>query len=280
MSAGASTNFITSFDVLVKKQYQGQMKLKPAVRVKTGVKGKTHRFPKINKGVATPRIAQTDVTPMNVGHGFADATLEDWNAADYSDVYDLQKLSFDEKQELVATATMAIGRRLDQLIIDALVAGKNSTAVEKSVGGADTSLNLEKILQTKRLMDDAGVPDDGNRHMAINARALENALQDTEIASADYNILMPLMTGQLKKYAGFQYHIIESRDEGGLPVASNTRSNFAFHKDAVGLAIGIDMRTEVNYVAEKTSTLINALFSAGSVVIEDGGVYEVKTHEA
>lgn len=280
MTSQASTNFITSFDTLVKKQYQGKMKLRGAVRVKTGVKGSSHEFPIINKGTATPRIPQTDVTPMNVGHGKATATIEDWNAADYSDLYDLSKLNFDERQELVDCATMAMGRRLDQLILDSMATGANSTQVAKSVGGADTGLNLAKILQAKRLMDDAGVPNDGRRHMAVSARAVEQGLQETEIASADYNILMPLMKGELNDFSSFKFHMIETRDEGGLDLTSTTRTNFAFHQDAVGLAVGVDLRTEVNYIAEKTSTLVNAIFSAGSVVIDDNGVYDVLTHEA
>ncbi|MGB0818087.1 MAG: phage capsid protein [Candidatus Puniceispirillaceae bacterium] len=280
MTTNASTNFITSFDTLVKKQYQGKMKLRGAVRVKTGVKGSTHEFPVINKGVATPRIPQTDVTPMNVGHGKATATLEDWNAADYSDVYDLSKLNFDERQELVDTATMAIGRRLDQLIIDALDAGANATQVSDDLGGTNTGLNIEKILRAKRLMDDQGVPNDGRRHMAVSAYAVEQGLQETELASADYNLLMPLMKGELTDFSGFKIHMIESRDEGGLTVSSNVRKNFAWHQDAVGLAVGLDLRTEVNYIPEKTSTLVNAIFSAGAVVIDNLGVYEVLTYEA
>jgi hypothetical protein len=280
MTTGASTNFITSFDTLVKKQYQGMMKLKGAVRLKTGVKGSSHEFPKINKGIATPRIAQTDVTPMNVTQGKATATLEDWNAADYSDVYDLQKLNFDERQELVETATMAIGRRLDQLILDAMATGANTTQVSQNIGGTNSGLNLAKILRAKRLMDDQGVPNDGRRHMAISAYAVEQALQETEIGSADYNILMPLMKGELNDFSSFKFHLIESRVEGGLGVTTNVRNNFAWHQDAVGLAIGIDMRTEVNYIPEKTSTLVNALFSAGAVVIDDNGVYDVLTYEA
>jgi len=279
MTSQASTNFITSFDTLVKKQYQGKMKLRGAVRVKTGCKGSSHEFPVINKGTATPRIPQTDVTPMNVGHGKATATIEDWNAADYSDLYDLSKLNFDERQELVDTATMAMGRRLDQLILDAMATGANSTQVAKSVGGADTGLNLAKILQAKRLMDDAGVPIE-DRHMVVSARAVEQGLQETELASADYNILMPLMKGEITDFSSFKFHMIESRDEGGLDLTSTTRTNFAFHRDAVGLAVGVDLRTEVNYIAEKTSTLVNAIFSAGSVVIDDKGVYDVLTHEA
>lgn len=280
MTTQASTNFITSFDTLVKKQYQGKMKLRGAVRVKTGIKGSSHEFPLINKGIATLRIPQTDVTPMNVEHGKATATLQDWNAADYSDLYDLAKLNFDERQELVDTATMAIGRRLDQLILDAMTSGANSTQVAKSVGGADTGLNLEKILRAKRLMDDEGVPNDGRRHMAVSAYAIEQGLQDTEITSGDYNLLMPLMKGEINEFSGFKFHLIETRDEGGLNLASNTRTNFAFHQDAVGLAVGVDLRTEVNYIPEKTSTLVNAIFSAGAVVIDDNGVYEVLTHEA
>lgn len=280
MTTFASTNFITSFDALVKQQYQGEMKLRPAVRLKTGVRGSSHEFPVINKGLATPRIPQTDVTPMNVVHATATATITDWNAADYSNVEDLQKLNFDERAELVKTATMAIGRRLDQLILNAMDTGANSTAVSEDVGGTDSGLNLEKILRAKRLMDDAGVPDDGNRHMAISARALEQGLAEAELTSADYNIIMPLMSGQLKKFAGFNFHMIESRDEGGLDVATNVRENFAFHRDAVGMAIGIDMTTRVDYIPEKTSTLVNAIFSAGAVVIDNLGVYKVNTYEA
>lgn len=279
MTVSASTNFITSFDALVKKQYQTGMQLRGTVRVKTGVVGSTHRFPKINKGLATPRIPQTDVVPMNVGHAYADATLTDWNAADYSDVFDLAALNFDERQELVATATMAIGRRLDQMIIDAMAASAFATQVGLDVGGTNTGLNLEKILRAGRLLDDNGVPA-MDRHIVCSARAIEQALLETEISSGDYNILRPLASGELKSFGGFTFHKIETRDEGGVPLSSTTRNNFAFHKDAVGLAIGIDMRTEVNYVPEKTSTLVNSIFKAGAISIDTNGIIDVLTYEA
>lgn len=280
MSNTASTNFITSFDAMVKQAFQGSGVLRNTVRVKTGVVGSTHVFPKIGKGMATERIPQSDVIPMNVVHSKATATLQDWNAPEYSDIYDLSKLNFDEKQELAKVIASAMGRRLDQIIINALVAGANSTVVNEDVGGTDTGLNIEKILRSKRLLDDAGVPDDGNRHFVMSAYALEQALNETEISSNDFNILRPLMEGSLKRYAGFNFHMIETRAEGGLPVAANERSNFAYHRDALGLAIGIDMRTSVDWVAEKTSWLLNGMFSAGAVAIDDGGIYEVETYEA
>lgn len=279
MTTSASQNAATSFDSMVKTGYQAGSLLRKYVRVKTGVVGSSHVFPKIRKGVATPRIPQADVTPMNLTHEKATATLTDWNAADYSDVYDLATLTFDERKELAESCKMAIGRRMDQMIIDAMAASAYATQVDVNVGGSNTGLNLAKFLRAKRLMDDLGVPA-SDRAIVCSARAIEQALAETQIGSGDYNILRPLLEGTLTKYAGFTIIMMESRDEGGVPISSTTRNNFAFHKDAVGLAIGLDMRTDIAWVPEKTSTLINAMFKAGAVTIDSDGVIDLLTYES
>jgi hypothetical protein len=174
---------------------------------------------------------------------------------------------------------MAMGRRLDQLIIDAMAASAFATQVSDDLGGSSSGLNIEKILRAKRLLDDNGVPADG-RTMLVSARAIEQGMLEAEITSADYNMLRPLMSGELTKFAGFDFIMMEARDEGGIPLATNIRNNFAVHKDAVGLAVGIDIRTEVNYIPEKTSTLVNTLFSAGAVSIDTNGIIDVLTYES
>ena len=279
MTVFASENFVASFDALVKKGYQGESKLRNTIRLKSGVKGSTHQFPKINKGLATRRIPITDVTPMNVVQSNVVATLEDWNAPDYVAVEDLAKLNYDERQELVQTANMAIGRRLDQQILDAMAVGANSTQVTKAVGGTDTGFNIAKVLRAKRLMDDEGVPAE-NRHFALSPAAIEQALNETKFASADFNTVRALAEGTLNAFAGFKFHMIETRTEGGVVLTSTTRNNFAWHKDAVGLAIGIDFNTKVDWIAEKVSHLVNVIYSAGAIVIDDNGVFDVLTHEA
>lgn len=280
MAQSASQNFITSFDAMVKQAYQRGGVLRPRVRVKQGVNGSSHVFPKLGKGVATPRIPQTDVVPMNVLHTKATATLSDWSAAEYTDIYDIEKLSFDERRELAGVVAGGLGRREDQLILNAMAASYNATTVDVNVGGSNTGLNLAKILRMGRLMDDAGVPNDGRRTLACSARAIEQALAETQVGSADYNALMPLMKRELTNFAGFNFVFIETRTEGGLVLSSNTRNNFAFHQDAIGLAVGIDMRTEVTYIAEKTSWLTNGIMSAGAVTIDTDGVFLVQTYEA
>lgn len=279
MSTSISNAFIAQFDAEVKQAYQGASKLMDTVRKKTGVIGSTHRFPKLGKGLAQPRIPQTDVIPMNVQHSNATVTLEDWQAPEYSDVMDLQKINFDERKELVQAVSSAIGRRADQLILDAADAGANSTQVSDNIGGTDTGLNTAKLRRTKRLMDAAGVPAT-DRTFVHSAIGLEQLLAETAATSSDFNTVKALVNGEINTWLGFKFIMIEDRDEGGLDLTSNIRKNFAYHKAALGVAVGINMKTEINYIPEKTSWLTNGMYSAGSVVIDDAGVYEVLTYES
>jgi hypothetical protein len=49
----------------------------------------------------------------------------------------------------------------------------------------------------------------------------------------------------------------------------------AYHTTAVGLGIGADVSTELNYIAEKVSHLATSMMSMGAVVIDNNGVYEL-----
>jgi len=279
MSTSISTAFIAQFDAEVKQAYQGASKLMNTVRTKTGVVGSTHRFPKMGKGLAQPRIPQSDVVPMNVTHSNATATLTDWEAPEYSDVYDLQKINFDERKELVTTISNAIGRRADQIVIDAADAGASATQVDENVGGSNSGLNVAKLRRAKRLLDAAGVPT-SERTFVHNANGLETLLGETSATSSDFNSVKALVNGEVNTFLGFNFVMIEDRDEGGIALTGNLRKNFAYHKSAIGLAVGIDMRTEMNYIAEKTSWLTNGLYSAGAVGIDSEGIIEVLTYEA
>jgi hypothetical protein len=278
MAINLSTAFVTLFDAEVKQAYQGQAQLRPAVRVRSGVEGSTYKFPKIGKGVAQVRIPQTDVTPLNVTYGSVTATLSDYIAAEYSDIFMQAKVNFDERAELVKVVSGAIGRRQDQLIIDALVASSTSNTVASSVGGSNTNLNLDKLLAAKKALDAKNVPMD-NRHIFIHANNLSGLLGETKVTSSDFNSIKALVNGELNTFLGFNFHTIGDRDEGGLPLSSGDRKVYAFHRDALGMAEGIAPKTEINYIPEKTSFLVSSMFSAGAVAIDAEGIVEITCDE-
>jgi hypothetical protein len=276
MAVSLSNAFVTLFDAEVKQAYQGVAKLVPAVRQRRGVEGSTVKFPKVGKGIATARVPQSDVTPMNVGFSTVTATLQDWNAAEYSDIFSQAKVNFDERNELVKVVANAIGRRQDQLILNALAASSTSLIVTEDEGGTDTGLNVAKLRAAKKSLDKNNVPMD-NRHMIIHANSLSSLLAETAVTSADFNTVRALVSGELNTFLGFTFHTIGDRDEGGLPVASSERKLWAFHRDAIGYAEGIAPRTEINYIPEKTSWLVNAVFSAGAIAIDAEGIVEIQT---
>lgn len=278
MSKFLTQNAIASFASSVKQAWQGASQLRGTVNLKTGVVGSTHRFNKIGKGMATKRIAQTDVVPMNIVHGNATAVLEDWNAAEYTDIFNQQKVPYSEVQALANVIAKAIGRREDQMVIDALDAAATAHVVPTSVG-ADAGMNVAKLLRAKALLDDNDV-DDEDRFMAISARGLEQLLGNTEVTSADYNTVKALYQGEVKYFAGFEFKKFGKRDEGGLPISGATRTSFAYQKEAVGLAIGKDFSVSVDWIAHKTSWLSNGMFIGGATAIDADGIVEIETTEA
>jgi len=279
MSISLSNAFVTLFDAEVKQAYQGKAMLVPAVRQRRGVEGSTVKFPKVGRGVATVRVPQTDVTPLNVGFSSVTLTLSDFNAAEYSDIFSQAKVNFDERQELVQVVAGAMGRRQDQMILDALNGSSTSLTVANSIGGSNTNMNIAKLREAKRLLDKGNVPPDG-RHIIIHANGLSNLLSETSVTSSDFNSVKALVQGEINTYLGFTFHVLGDRSEGGLPIdGSLDRTCFAFHKDAAGYGEGIAMRTEINYIAEKTSWLVNEVFSAGAIAIDDEGIVKITCRE-
>lgn len=277
MAVGISNAFVQLFDAEVKQAYQSSRALAGLTRERTNVEGNQVKFPKIGKGTATVRVPQTDVTPLNVTYSQVTATMSDYIAAEYSDIFSQQKVNFDERRELVAVVGSAIGRRIDQLVIDALNASATSLTVATTIGGAGTNMNIEKLIEAKKLLDANNVPSEG-RCMIIHANNLAGMLGETEITSSDFATVKALVSGEVDTFMGFKFVTLGDRDEGGLPLPS-TRTCFAFHKDAIGMGIGMNQKSEINYVPEKTSFLVSSMFSAGAVAIDDEGIVKISCTE-
>jgi hypothetical protein len=280
MSIALSNAFVTLFDAEVKQAYQGKAMLVGAVRQRRGVEGSTVKFPKVGRGVATPRIGQTDVTPLNVGFSNVTLNLEDWIAAEYSDIFSQQKVNFDERSELVQVLGNAIGRRQDQLVLNALAGSGTSLSVGNDVGGNDTNMNVAKLRQAKGLMDKNNVPPT-DRHIVIHSNGLQSLLAETAVTSSDFNTVKALVNGELNTFLGFTFHVLGDRTEGGLAIdGSLDRTCFAFHKDAIGYGEGIAPKTEINYIPEKTSFLVASMFSAGATTIDAEGIVSIVARES
>jgi hypothetical protein len=245
MSANLSSVASIEFDSMVKHAYAQKGLLKPAVTIRNNVVGDSYKFRNMGKGLANQKTTSADVVPMGVAYDFKVATLANWNAPEYTDIFDAAEVNFDEKQELADTIAGALGRRSDQLVIDALDAATPTTIAH---GGL--ALTMAKVIDAQVALRGKGVPNS--------------------------NSVKALVSGDVNSLAGFNFIILDDRAEGGLTVTTNTVDSYFFNRESVGLAIGIDMKTSVDWVPQKTSWLCNGMLKAGSVVRDADGIVKVE----
>ena len=115
----------------------------------------------------------------------------------------------------------------------------------------------------------ANIPEDGGRYLAMHPKGFADLFNITEFASSDFvgDQNLPFAGGiTMKEFLGFKIFSTSAVTAG---------KNMAYHTSAVGLGVGKDVSTEVNYVAEKVSHLTTSMMSMGAAVIDDNGIYEV-----
>jgi len=284
MSKNLSAVAVTVFDEMVKHAYQTMGAtnggIANAVTQRNNVTGDTYKFRAMGKGLANQKASQADVTPMDISHSLITATLENWLAPEYTDIFDAAEVNFDEKQELAYTIAGALHRRREQIIIDAMDAATPGATVGVAVGAADSNMNIEKVIRAAKELNDAGVPMDKDRHLMTSASGLEAMLNESQVGSSDFSSVQALMTGELNYWMGFNWHIIETRDEGGLTIdGSDVRNSYAWHKSAVGMATGIDINASVDWIPNKTSWLCNGLMKCGAAIRDTAGLILINNDE-
>ena len=276
MSKFLTNAAVIDFDSEVKHAYQGMGNLRNCVTIRTGVTGESYKFTRMGSGIANQKASQADVTPMDIEHARQTAILSNWNAPEYTDIFDAAEVNFDEKTELAQTIAKALSRREDQLIIAAMdsvtYVNSNPTIDQGTSVSLGTAFNVAALRKASSVLSDKGVPE-SDRYIAYTAADRESLMGEEEATSSDYNTVKALVNGDIDSFVGFKFKLIETREEGGLP--ANTV--FAWHKAAVGYAVGIDMKTTVDWIAQKTSWLCNGMLKSGAVAREGRGIVKLTT---
>ncbi|NLE03901.1 MAG: hypothetical protein GX638_03730 [Crenarchaeota archaeon] len=275
MSMNITPVFQTAFDAEVKVAYGQAGSLRETVKVKSGVIGKEVYFRKVGKAIANLHIRGNNRITNNMEFSQVLCPLADYDVFDYVDKLDMKKINFSEIKEVAQGTGRAAGLKIDQLIIDALVNGYDDTDMEVGTSGA--ALTVATLTAAKKKLDDNGVPN-MDRHFLHDGQQMQDLLADTTLTSSEYNTVKALVNGEINTYVGFKFHhIATNRVEGGLPSTNSgvDRLAIAYHKEAVGLALGQDIESEMEYMVEKGGWLVGCSFSAGAVVIDNEGVVGV-----
>ena len=257
--------FIKQFETEVHMAYQRMgSKLRNTVR-SSNVTGSVARFQVIGKGAANTKARNGDVTAMELVHTNVEATMADFYAPEYIDKLDELKININERQAVAQSAAAALGRKTDEILYTAMDSGANSSQLH------DTSSAVEKadLLSAFETFGTANIPEDGGRYIAMHPKGYADLFLINEFASSDFvgEQNLPFAGGMsMKEFLGFKIFSTAAITAG---------KNMVYHTSAVGLGIGADVSTELNYIPEKVSHLATSMMSMGAVVIDNNGVYEL-----
>jgi len=274
MSATINNAFITQFEAEVHMAYQRMgSKLKNLIRTVNGVSGESVKFQKVGTGEATTKARHAEVVAMNISHTNVTATLADYYASDYVDKLDELKTNIDERAVIANNAAYALGRKTDSIITTAM---SSATTLANNAGANGTTvatdMNVAKFKDMQALFGTNEVPDDDQRYWAIGPNQWGDLLAEDNWSNLDYigpgQLPFAGMNYTAKRFLGFLTFVHSGLDTSG----STDRHTICWHKSSMGLGVGSEVRTEVNYIPEKVAHLLTSYLSMGSILIDTNGI--------
>ncbi len=270
-STEVDISFVKHFQAEVCNAYQ-QMgsKLKSTVRVKNNVRGASTTFQKIGKGTAGQKEARNGTVPlMSLIHEPIECSLADYYAGDWIDSLDEIKIAHDERKAIATAGAYALGRKTDELVINALNTLSDS---EQIIGDGSAVLSKENILSAFEKLNENDIPDDGERYALVGPKQWNVLLSLPEFSSADYvGDNTPYLAGcESRKWMGINFIM-----HTGLPVEDGKRKCFIYHKTAVGLGVGMDIKTDITWHGDRAAHFVNNMMSQGACLIDPKGVVAI-----
>lgn len=270
-------------NVQIKYQQEGSM-LRPWVRMEPTM-ARYHFFDLLAPTAAVKNTGRHADTPLvNSAHERRRAEMSDYDWADLIDNQDRVRIMIEPQGAYVQNAVMALGRSIDEEIIAAFDAtaqegesGATATAFPAAQSLASAVMSVGRLRLVKRTLDDDNVPA-GDRYFAVAPQEIETLLAETEVTSSDFNTVKALAQGDIDTFLGFKFIML---DPDLLPKTGNDRNTFAWHKRAMGLAMGMDLNVDVGPRRDKRNAMqvyVSGVF--GAVRIEDEGVLRVITDES
>lgn len=293
MSLEIDVAFVDQFtsNVIHLAQQKGS-RLRDTVRHED-ISGKRKAFERIGHTAARKRTSRHSDTPrMEVPHSRRWLGLADYDWADLVDKEDEIRLLISPTSHYAKEASYAMGRAMDDVIIEAYDApvftGENGDVVStfdanqevgEDVGGTDTNLNVEKLIETKSLFGVNDVDEDLPLILVVTQYQLDALLRQTEVTNSDYNTVKALAAGKVDSFMGFNFKRTQR-----LPKTGAVRSCYAYvsgEQSPIILGVGKDINSRMSERADKNYALqVFFSMSIGATRVTDQEIVRVLCTES
>lgn len=179
------------------------------------------------------------------------------------DQFDKLRLITDPQSKYVENATMAIGRAMDDEVIDKALAtssigeagsGSESFSSTYSIAAAfgaasATGLTVKKLIEANRLFRSAFVDlENETKTLVIGSQQEADLFNQAQVVSSDFNPQAVLVEGRVTRFFGFNIVVSERLDK-----VSDDRYVIAFVKSGIHLGIWKEQVTNISHRTDLTS---------------------------
>jgi hypothetical protein len=240
----------------------------------TSQKGNVVTWKVAGKGEATEMSTNVENRPvMNADRTAVSATMKDWEANEWILTTDVEKMTEGEQQVAQQTAGMAMGRRFDKILFDALDAEAGNIT---TIGTGAAAITISDLLEAQANIQGQGLPDGFLLNVAVPARFVAHLMLQRGFASSDYVQDSPLMKMiGARQYLGMK--VMPMPDEYFAVPAAGQADGYMWATSTVGFATNTDERgkiaaaTRIDYVPEKKAYFAaNTMSAVGKVILPSG----------
>jgi len=290
MSIQITTAFVQQYRANVEHLVQQKgSRLRPLVRAESQ-NAEFDFYDRIGATLAQEVTGRHQDTPLiNVPHDRRRCSLRDFDWADLIDRTDRIRMLIDPTSPYSQNAAYALGRKMDEVILDAAFAsvstgktGSSSVSFPSSQqiavdyvetgSAANSGLTIGKLRRAKQILDANEVDPTERRYVAVTAKQINDLLRTTEVTSADFNTVRALVQGELNSFMGFEF----VRTELVRTNASSHRRCVAWAQSGLLIAVGSDINVDIGPRRDKrNATQVYVSASFGATRMEEEKVVEL-----
>jgi hypothetical protein len=286
MSTQITTAFVNQYRAaaeLTVQQIDSYFRDKVTIEPLTGEKG---FFDYVGKADPIQRTTRHgDTVYADTPHSRRMIAGATYDLADLIDKPDEVRTLIDPTNKYLQSFRAGFQRKIDKIILDALrgtaytgATGTTSTVLPagQKVAVGTTGMTIDKLREALGLFLKNDVPDDWEKWCALGYVQIKDLLNETEVGSADYNMLRPLVEGKITRFMGFNFVHSEQ-----IYTSASVRYCPCWVKPGLTLAINYDIQANVDVMPSKNySTQVFMSMMVGASRMQEECVVEIACSEA
>ena len=297
MSLYASKLDQISYRAEFKRAIQEEEQLAGTSRTATGITGSTKQWKVAKKIEAQERMPRQPAAPVNQDYLVPTTTLKFWSVEDLVSISEEQEHDQSERAVIPRNMGSAIGRRKDQLKLQALA---KATAEIKTghANGFDVGAGNANNVVGKTTPH--GIIAAGREHLGVKGVSMSTMLilaapfswfpfmaDDKHFITREFQgggMRSPTMTGVFAPAYNCRIILVGNRKNdvpGGRDLYSVTAGNvvnstaYMWEKDCLGYASGLEHRGRISFDQALLSWRLTQWFKAGCDIIDNDGVVKL-----